>query len=55
MSRPVIGIVSSLQSSDPNLNKIKKVVSVNNSYVLSVLYAGGLPLILPLRTAMKRL
>ncbi|MFU0832503.1 MAG: hypothetical protein ACFWUC_06125 [Oscillospiraceae bacterium] len=47
MSKPVIGIVSSLQSSDPNLNKIKKVVSVNNSYVLSILYAGGLPLILP--------
>lgn len=47
MNRPVIGIVSSLKSSDPDLCKINKVVSVNNSYVLSVLGSGGLPLILP--------
>jgi putative glutamine amidotransferase len=47
MSRPVIGIVSSLKSDDPNLCTINKVVSVNHSYVLSVLGSGGLPLILP--------
>ncbi|MCI1965289.1 MAG: gamma-glutamyl-gamma-aminobutyrate hydrolase family protein [Oscillospiraceae bacterium] len=47
MSHPVIGLISSLNSSDPNLQTIKKVVSVNHSYVLSVLGAGGLPLILP--------
>lgn len=47
MSRPVIGIISSLKSDDPNLCTINKVVSVNHSYVLSVLGSGGLPLILP--------
>ncbi|HEX3016425.1 MAG TPA: gamma-glutamyl-gamma-aminobutyrate hydrolase family protein [Caproicibacter sp.] len=47
MNRPVIGIVSSLKSKDPDLNKINKVVSVNNSYVLSVLGAGGLPYVMP--------
>lgn len=47
MNRPVIGIISSLKSDDPNLCRINKVVSVNQSYVLSVLGSGGLPLILP--------
>lgn len=47
MDRPVIGILSSLKSGDPDLSRANKAVSVPYAYVLSVLDAGGLPLVLP--------
>jgi putative glutamine amidotransferase len=47
MPRPVIGILSNLRGSDPDLSVISKTVSVSNAYILSVAGSGGIPLILP--------
>ena len=47
MQRPVIGVLAGLKSPDPDLNRINKAVSVNYAYIISVLDAGGLPVVLP--------
>ena len=47
MKKPVIGVLAGLKSSDPDLNRINKAVSLSYAYILSVLIAGGLPVVLP--------
>ncbi len=47
MRAPIVGILAGLKSHDPDLNRINKAVSVHYAYILSVLNAGGLPVVLP--------
>ncbi len=47
MSKPVIGIISSLVGSDPDLRASCKQVNLYNAYVLSILGSGGVPLLIP--------
>ncbi|MCI1959774.1 MAG: gamma-glutamyl-gamma-aminobutyrate hydrolase family protein [Clostridia bacterium] len=48
MSKPIIGIMGNYQSEDAGRPEGGQHINVNNAYMVSVISAGGLPLIMPL-------